>query len=891
MKKIILFILIVGVSAGFFQFRGPLRNIKDLDWTASRLAWINDANEVNSVPELYWDDTNDRLGIGAFSTGAKLYVSGGYVDILLSGKNGLGGSAALQTLSDAKTIGDSLDWNFNLTNSADASANYAKFVIGITDPAAGAMKGYFSVHTVGAADGIAERFRINDLGDVIIENLTASRLIASSGADALTSSDLIDWIDTNDANYLTVTDDLAGGVILDVNVSGITPAETDPCWTAWLAGPPNISVFTNDAGYLTTVDISANTNLAVADLLTLTDDTLDANTATPANGDTKHLATGDQIYDFVIGLGYITSDPNTHAAATVTDSQSINLTLSGQQITADVNDKDYGDVVVSGTGAVWSVGNDSHDHSAAGSTVTINAADITDLSANTDITADLEEETHASEHAVSGADTAFPADPAADKYLMWDDDPGVLVWSSPAGTGDMEKATYDVLEDGFVDGNDTAYAASWDGNINAPSMNAVYDKIEALPAGHDAVTVTDSQSINLTLSTQDITADVNDKDYGDITVSNTGATWAVDNDSHDHTSSTLSGIDISADTNLTAGTHVSLTDDTVDTLVALVTNGDDVNLPTCDNVYDFVTGLGYITGITGENLDDLSDVNTTGVSGNQVLTYDANDSAWKAKDATGGGSGFSWSSVPASRTAAGTAGDMAYDSTYLYICIANNLWKRERLSVFPSLEDYTGYTEVDEGADITVAAAKIDFTALPRNVTSYVYKDEGAAHFSGDFEHRFSCNIASGAVGLSAVALWMVANDLGDYAALTTAEKSFVRFVSLYNPSGADNFQLLIRETAATTGNDTSIAYTAGVTYFVRIVRDDDGGATNKGQYTAYIATGNYDDEDCGVLFDTLVADCSAEQNDFRYIYALCSYDDALTNNQTGYVQNLDLGE
>ena len=38
------------------------------------------------------------------------------------------------------------------------------------------------------------------------------------------------------------------------------------------------------------------------------------------------------------------------------------------------------------------VGNDTHDHSAAGSTVTINAADITDKNAGTDITADLEEE-------------------------------------------------------------------------------------------------------------------------------------------------------------------------------------------------------------------------------------------------------------------------------------------------------------------------------------------------------------------------------------------------------------------------------------------------------------------------------------------------------------------
>lgn len=55
--------------------------------------------------------------------------------------------------------------------------------------------------------------------------------------------------------------------------------------------------------------------------------------------------------------------------------------------------------------------------------------------AGTDITADLEEETHASEHAVSGADTVFPADPNADKYLMWDDVPGQLSWEDAGGAG------------------------------------------------------------------------------------------------------------------------------------------------------------------------------------------------------------------------------------------------------------------------------------------------------------------------------------------------------------------------------------------------------------------------------------------------------------------------
>lgn len=125
----------------------------------------------------------------------------------------------------------------------------------------------------------------------------------------------------------------------------------------------------------------------------------------------------------------------------------------------------------------------------------------------------------------------------------------------------LDIATYDVSADDFVDGNDTTYAASWNGKINAPSMNAVYDKIETLPGGHDAVTVTDSQSINLTLSTQNLTADVNDKDYGDVTVSGTGSVWTVEDNSHAHTTTTISGLDISDDTNLSGDVEIVLTGD------------------------------------------------------------------------------------------------------------------------------------------------------------------------------------------------------------------------------------------------------------------------------------------------------------------------------------------
>ena len=47
----------------------------------------------------------------------------------------------------------------------------------------------------------------------------------------------------------------------------------------------------------------------------------------------------------------------------------------------------------------------------------------------------------------------------------------------------------------------------------------------------------------------------------------------------------------------------------------------------------------------------------------------------------GGGSGnINWVAVPASASASGTAGQVAYDGEYFYICVATNTWIRAAMS-------------------------------------------------------------------------------------------------------------------------------------------------------------------------------------------------------------------
>jgi hypothetical protein len=50
--------------------------------------------------------------------------------------------------------------------------------------------------------------------------------------------------------------------------------------------------------------------------------------------------------------------------------------------------------------------------------------------------------------------------------------------------------------------------------------------------------------------------------------------------------------------------------------------------------------------------------------------------------AAAGSSGLTWSSVPASATATGTAGQIAWDANYQYTCVATNTWKRTALSTW-----------------------------------------------------------------------------------------------------------------------------------------------------------------------------------------------------------------
>lgn len=202
-------------------------------------------------------------------------------------------------------------------------------------------------------------------------------------------------------------------------------------------------------------------------------------------------------------------------------------------------------------------------------------------------------------------------------------------------------------------------------------------------------------------------------------------------------------------------------------------------------------------------------------------------------------------------------------------------------------EDFTTYTEVDEGGNVTVTTNKVSWVDLDTDETSFLYKDMTVDFFDGDFTHKFECQVSGRDAGNPLFAYWMVANDIGDIFFLINNSNDFIFFTYFYSSVTGNNFELTLWENGAPGEADVFDGPTDGVTYYVTISRDDDGGANNTGQIKAYIRTGSHS----GSLVDTLSVDCAAgEQNDYRYIYALCSYDEsAADEDASGHTERLDL--
>jgi hypothetical protein len=85
----------------------------------------------------------------------------------------------------------------------------------------------------------------------------------------------------------------------------------------------------------------------------------------------------------------------------------------------------------------------------------------------------------------------------------------------------------------------------------------------------------------------------------------------------------------------------------------------------------------------------------------------------------GSGSGLTWSSVPTSATATGTAGQIAYDNTngFFYVATATNTWKRASLSSW-NVDSYLSSVSLLLSMEGT-GSSFVDSSLSPKTITAY----------------------------------------------------------------------------------------------------------------------------------------------------------------------------
>lgn len=189
------------------------------------------------------------------------------------------------------------------------------------------------------------------------------------------------------------------------------------------------------------------------------------------------------------------------------------------------------------------------------------------------------------------------------------------------------------------------------------------------------------------------------------------------------------------------------------------------------------------------------------------------------------------------------------------------------------LEDFTTYTEVDNGGDLTVTANKVVVDTQLRNVDNHVSKDAGAGHY-GDFEHLTSAKLTATVNG-STGAFWALSNQVNDLFGMFTQD-----VIALYNNTAVADNRFIFRQ------------YTGGVAIDVdnmsnAVIGTDYRFTPSRNGTAAQCLV--HDDVDRTSLVDILVFTC--DTTTLRYAYAEASYNSGTTQSISYETSDFDFQE
>ena len=183
-------------------------------------------------------------------------------------------------------------------------------------------------------------------------------------------------------------------------------------------------------------------------------------------------------------------------------------------------------------------------------------------------------------------------------------------------------------------------------------------------------------------------------------------------------------------------------------------------------------------------------------------------------------------------------------------------------------EDLTTFTEQDPNGYWSQTSTRNTFTNLPNGDTSYIYKDYGVGHFSGDFEHWFEFQRGSNAGHV--VGVW----------GLTDSPGTFISMTGYYFLLYADG-AMLGDKVSGFADNDFSAFLSAGTTYYVKIWR-----TSNKLECKIYPTASDRDNDTNEVKHFTVN---NVDTSNYRYLQVGFSYGVGGSTARSGWSENFNL--